>query len=117
VAGPGIDELFAGVPVAELGSALAWYERLVGRPPDLVPNDNEAAWQLADAGWIYVVGDAERAGNALLTLLVDDLDAHLAAVGERGIAVGAVETVPGAVRLAVITDPDGNRITVGQPLT
>ena len=36
--------------------------------------DNEAMWQVADRGWIYVVGDTNRAGNALLTLLVDDLE-------------------------------------------
>ncbi len=77
--------LFAGIPVAHRDAAAGWYERLVGRPPDLVPNDDEAAWRLTETGWIYIVVDADRAGSALHTLLVDDLDAFLAGLAERGI--------------------------------
>jgi predicted enzyme related to lactoylglutathione lyase len=112
-----ITHVFAGVAAADLDSALAWYERLVGRPPDLIPNENEAAWQLAEPGWIYLVADANRAGKALLTLLVDDLEDHVADLAQRGLATGAIETVPGVVRTAVITDPEGNRITFGEDLS
>ena len=79
---------FTGLPVADLVSALAWYERLAGRPPDLIPNESEAAWQLTDNAWLYVVHDAERAGKALLTVLVDDLDDRLAELTERGLRTG-----------------------------
>ena len=88
----------------------------MGRAPDMVPNDNEAAWQLTDTGWIYLVGDPDRAGNGLLTVLVDDLEAHVAGVEGRGLAIGPIETVPGVVKTAAITDPNGNRITFGAPL-
>ena len=108
--------VFAGMGVADHASARGWYERLFGRPPDLVPNENESAWQLSETGWIYVVGDAARAGRALLTLLVDDLDSHVAELRERGLAIGGIETIPGTVRTAGIDDPDGNRITFGEPL-
>jgi hypothetical protein len=64
-----------------------------------------------------VVGDTDRAGNALLTLLVDDLEAHVAALVERGISTGAINTVPGRYRKAVITDPEGNMITFGEDLS
>lgn len=30
-------------------------------------------WQLTEAGWLYLVADADRAGKALFTLLVNDL--------------------------------------------
>ena len=105
--------LFAGVPVADIVSARAWYERLLGRPPDLVPHSKEVAWQLAEAGWIYVVADAERAGTAFVTLVVDDLDAELATLAERGAEPGPI--AEGTVRKLEITDPDGNKITFGQP--
>jgi catechol 2,3-dioxygenase-like lactoylglutathione lyase family enzyme len=111
-----ITEVFSGIPVADYAAGRVWYERLTGRPPDMPVNDNECAWQLAGAGWMYVIGDAERAGNALLTVLVDDLDVHLAELADRGIEVGPVETIPGAVRSAWVTDPDGNRVQFGQPL-
>ena len=112
-----ITEVFAGIPVADYPSARAWYERLIGRPPAFLPHETEAVWNLlGPAGWIYVVLDPARAGNALITLLVDDLEAHIAELAGRGIAAAEIETIPGAVKTAAVTDPDGNRITFGQPL-
>jgi predicted enzyme related to lactoylglutathione lyase len=107
--------VFAAVPVTDLDAALGWYERVLGRPADLVPNQNEAAWQLTETGWIYVIGDAARAGNAVLTLLVDDLDDRIAALAARGLMIDGPEwEVPGSVRKAVITDPGGNTIALGE---
>ncbi|HEY8770534.1 MAG TPA: VOC family protein [Thermoleophilaceae bacterium] len=106
-------EVFSGIAVADIGLARAWYERLMSRPADMLPNDNEAAWQLAGHGWIYLVGDRERAGKALVTLLVDDLDAQLAGLAERGLEAGPIETLGNGVRKATIADPDGNTISFG----
>jgi len=116
-AGLTINVLFAGVPVAELHAALAWYERLLGGPPDLVPNESERVWRLTDGGWVYVVEDSERAGRGLLTLIVDDLDVHLAELGGRGIDAGEIEAISETTRKAVIVDPDGNRITLGEDVS
>jgi predicted enzyme related to lactoylglutathione lyase len=110
-----MNHVFAGIAVSDLDAGLAWWERLLGRPPDMRPNDDEACWQLTDSGWIYVVRDAERAGKGLVTVLVDDLDEHLAGVGERGIEVGPIKEIPGAVRSVWISDPEGNRIQFGEP--
>lgn len=110
-----IEHVFAGIPVADRDAAIGWYERLAGRPPDLIPNDSEAAWQLTDSSWIYIVADPARAGSALHTLLVDDLDGYLAELERRGVAAGAAETLGDGVRHSVIVDPDGNRLNVGQP--
>ncbi len=108
-----INQLFAGIAVADFHAALAWYERLLGRPPDIVASENEAMWEAANAGWIYVVGDIGRAGNAMLTLLVDNLEEHVAQLAERGLAVGTIDPVPGGHK-AVIFDPEGNTITFGE---
>lgn len=107
--------LFASIPVADRDAAVGWYERLTGRPPDLVPNEDEAAWRLTETGWIYVIADLDRAGSALHTLLVDDLDGFLAGLAERGIGAGPVEIIGNGVRRTIVTDPDGNRLQVGQP--
>jgi len=64
-----------------------------------------------------VVADRGRAGSALNTLLVEDLDRFLADLAERDIEAGRIETMGNGVRVAVVTDPDGNRIQVGQPPT
>lgn len=108
-----ITHLFAGIPTGNLAAALAWYERLLGRPPDRLPHEHEAVWQLVDDALIYVVLDPERAGRGLLTLIVDDIEAWADGVRGRGVAIGTIDEVPG-LRRTTITDPDGNRIQIGQ---
>jgi catechol 2,3-dioxygenase-like lactoylglutathione lyase family enzyme len=108
-------EVFAGIAVRDRDAAIEFYERLLGAPPTMLPNDDEAAWQLTDGGWVYVLRDPDRAGRAVVTLLVDDLDERLAAAAARGIELGPVETVADTVRTTWITDPDGNRVQIGQP--
>ncbi|MGH3534625.1 MAG: VOC family protein [Pseudonocardiaceae bacterium] len=56
------------------------------------------------------MADPLRAGNALLTMLVDDVDTRIAELVGRGIATGGVEAVNG-MRRTVVRDPDGNTIT------
>jgi hypothetical protein len=107
--------VFAGIPVADREAAVSWYELFAGAPPDLIPNSAEAAWQMTGTGWIYVIVDPARAGTALNTLLTDDLDSFIANLGERGIEAGLVETLGSGVRRTTVTDPDGNRLNVGQP--
>ena len=103
----GATNVFAGIPVSEFSAARAWYEQLFGRPADLVAHETDVAWQLTETGWVYVVEDAERAGRALVTVLVDDLDA-LELDGE-------IEIAEGKYRRTAVTDPEGNRITFAQP--
>lgn len=110
-----VQHVFTGIPVADFTSASAWYERLLGGPPDLRPHDTEAAWRLAgDLCWIYVVEDRDRAGSALLTVLVDDLDAKTADLAGRSITVEPAEPVGGMQRITV-HDADGNTITFAAP--
>ena len=105
---------FAGVATADYDAAAAWYERLLGRAPDMLPHAGEAAWQLTGEGWLYVVADAARAGGALLTLLVDDLDAHVAELARRELEPTRTETLAGIGRKAIFTDPDGNTVAFAQ---
>jgi predicted enzyme related to lactoylglutathione lyase len=109
-----INVLFAGIPVADLDAAIAWYERLLGASPDMTPNETERAWRLTAESWIYVVADPERAGKALVTVMVDDLDERLAGMRERGIDIGEIAEINERTRKAEIVDPEGNRIGFGQ---
>ncbi len=108
--------VFAGIPVADRDAAVRWYTRLFGKSPELLPNDDEAAWRVTDSGWVYVIVDPPRAGSAVNTLLVDDLDAFLGGLSERGVEAEPVEKLDGAVRRSCVSDPDGNRLKVGEPL-
>ncbi|MDP9344437.1 MAG: VOC family protein [Actinomycetota bacterium] len=112
-----VDAVFTGLAVADFPAARLFYEQLFGRAPDMLPTDGEAAWQVCGPAWVYVVEDAERAGRGLLTILVDDLDAQVAALAERGVTAGPVQRTPGVVARTRVTDPEGNAITFGQPLS
>lgn len=110
-----ITHVFAGIPTADFTRALAWYEDFFGRAPDRFAREDEAVWQLADTGLVYRVADDARAGRALVALIVDDLQQRIAELARRGIETDAIDTVSGMLRTK-LTDPDGNTITVGQPV-
>jgi predicted enzyme related to lactoylglutathione lyase len=106
-----VDVLFAGIAVADLDAAVEWYARLFGRPADIIVNDDEVMWGLADAAWLYLIRDENRAGHALVALSVADLDKTVADVAGRGIATGGIEIVGDAGRKASYLDADGNTLS------
>ncbi len=107
-----VEIAFTGVPVSALVIGQGFYERLFGRPAEVVVSDDEVMWRLAESAWLYVVVDGGRAGNVLATLSVGDLDATLAELGERGISPASVEVIEGAGRKATVPDPDGNSVAI-----
>jgi predicted enzyme related to lactoylglutathione lyase len=108
---PKVDVLFAGVPVTDLEAAIAWYSSVLGRGPDVPVNDDEVMWQCSQAGWLYLLRDAPRAGRAIVTLAVADLEAVVAEIGARGLTGSPIEKVGDAGRKANFADPDGNAVS------
>ena len=80
-----MEVLLSGVPVADFTSAIRWYERFLGRPADVVVKGDEVMWRIAPTGWLYVFEDSKRAGNALVSVSVSDLDGAVREISERGI--------------------------------
>lgn len=105
--------LFAGIPVIDFPAALAWYQQLFGSPPTFFATDTEAVWELAEHRWVYVEQRPERAGHAMHTILIDDLDAHVAQIAERGLEPAKHETYDNNVRKITYRDPDGNEFGLG----
>ena len=103
-----VDIVFTPIPVRQFGAALEWYRRLIGRAEDIVVHDEEVMWRFADAAWLYIVRDDERAGHALVTLCVADLEQALGDMESRGITGGPIEAIGEAGRKAAVTDLDGN---------
>ena len=99
-------------PVRDIETAVAWYERLLGRPADTRPMPSLADWHLTSGGWLQVFEDPERAGSSLLNLDVVELDKTLAEIAERGLTAGPVQTGGVRTRFAPVLDPDGNRVTL-----
>jgi predicted enzyme related to lactoylglutathione lyase len=106
-------DLFAGVPVSDYQRALAWYERLLGSEPAFLPNATEAVWELAEHRYLYIEELPERAGHALHTVFVDDLDERIDSISSRGIELASRETYGNGVRKVIYRDPDGNEVSFG----
>lgn len=110
-------DLYAGVPVLDKAAALEWFAIFFGRPAD-EDIGAEALWQISETAWIFVEEHADRAGRALLTLGVTDLDGFLARLAAHGIGHEPVETYGNGVRHVVVLDPDGNSLSLAEaPLT
>jgi catechol 2,3-dioxygenase-like lactoylglutathione lyase family enzyme len=104
--------LFAGIRVRDLAAARPWYERLLGEPA-FFPNDAEVVWTVAEERSLYILEDPDRAGDGLVTLFVDDLDARVAQIGSRGLEPAERETYSNGVRKVTYRDDDGNEVGFG----
>ncbi len=104
--------LFAGLRVRDFQAARLWYERLLGEPT-FFPHATEAVWTLAENRSVYVVEDADGAGNSVVTIFLDDLDARVAEIAARGIEPDERETYSSGTRKVIYRDPDGNELGFG----
>jgi predicted enzyme related to lactoylglutathione lyase len=107
-----IEVAFTGVPVSDLTRGQDFFERILGKPPDVLVNENEVMWQVAEAAWLYVVADPTRAGRALAAVSVPDLDGALEELAARGIEPSMIEQPGPSARKATIFDPDGNSVAI-----
>jgi predicted enzyme related to lactoylglutathione lyase len=109
-----MEVLFASLPVATFDAAIEWYERFFGRAADIIPNDDEAMWRVADNGWLYVINDPKRAGRTAVTISVGDLAEVIAALAHRGISAEPIEVVGDEGLKSNVQDPDGNVLSLIQ---
>jgi hypothetical protein len=79
----------------------------------MFPHEKECVWRLTPTSSIYVAQDSDRAGSALVTLALDDLDDHERRLREAGFAI-TEEARGAAPRRLVVRDIDGNRLVFFQ---
>ncbi len=105
--------LYSVVCVSDRVRALEWVEVFFGRPADEVMGEKHL-WQVGENAWVVVDERDERAGGAVITLGVTDLDDVLARLAAHGIAHEPVETYGNGVRHVVVLDPDGNSLSLAE---
>lgn len=104
--------LFAGLRVREFEATRSSYERLLGEPT-FFAHATEAVWTLAEDRSVYVAEHADGAGNSVVTIFVDDLDAHVDTIAARGLEPNERLTYSNGIRKAIYPDPDGNELGFG----
>lgn len=106
-------DLFGGISVSDYAAAVEWYTKLLGAPPSFLPNDIEAVWEVGEHQYLYIEVVPEHAGHAQHTLFVEDFEARIQAISERGIEPAKRETYENGVRHVTYYDPEGNEISYG----
>lgn len=104
-----VKNVLASVPVKDLSSAKAWYERLLGRPADSTPMPELAEWKFEGGGWLQVYQGPERAGGGSVTLVVENMDRTLRDLEDLGIDTSA-QGSGAETRTVMVKDPDGNSL-------
>jgi hypothetical protein len=82
--------MFAGIPVADYAAAPKWYQRVLGSPA-FFPHETEAV---------------QHAGHAMSTVFVDNLDAVVAQIADRGLEPAKRETCSNGVCKITYRDED-----------
>jgi catechol 2,3-dioxygenase-like lactoylglutathione lyase family enzyme len=110
-----IRNAIASLAVRDLDAALAWYEKLLGRPADSRPMAELGEWKFERGGWLQVYQGAERAGSGSVTLTVTSLEEQVSAIRDAGMDPGE-PIISEKVKVAMIRDPDGNSIAFAEAL-
>lgn len=106
---------------SDLDRAIAFYEKVLGF--ELFLRSEELSWAKLRSpanGVVIGIGLSEKSeGSGTLTLNfgVSDIEFTRRLLEDRGVKFnGETMTIPGVVKLADFTDPDGNRIRLAQGL-
>lgn len=113
-----VHEVTMQVRVLDFARGRAWYEALLEPPPDFVPHEDFAEWELVPGVWLQVVQGEPARHQGPLRLGVDNLERERDRVVERltvpPFGIHQRRGVP--VRWATFEDPWGNRVGLFQPL-
>jgi hypothetical protein len=104
-----LTSVVAVLPVVDHAGAVAWYQKWIGRAPDVEPMEGVAEWQVAENAWIQVSADPTPAGKSTVVVGVVDIDTQRADCAAAGVTIGDVDDY-GFIKTAEAIDPAGNKI-------
>jgi predicted enzyme related to lactoylglutathione lyase len=109
---------FVGYPVTNLKRARQFYEGVLGLKPTREFGDENAAWIEYDLGphTLAITNGAPdwrpSSGGGSAGLEVEDFQSAVKAIKQSGAQFRLEATETPACHMAVVTDPDGNSITI-----
>ena len=116
-----VPEITASMGVTEIDRSIAWYQEVLGF--SLLYKAEEIGWcELTTHMPGVNVGLSEnrevvQGGGATNVWSVSDIEAAKAHLDMHGVKQdGAIQTIPGLVRLLTFFDPDGNAMMFAQSL-
>lgn len=103
---------------ADPAALSAWYRDCLG-----LDADDSGVWQQETGPTVFATFESEtdyfgsRSQGTMLNFRVRDLDAMLAQLRAKGADVDSeIQEMPGIGRFGWVTDPEGNRVELWQPV-
>lgn len=109
-----IQGVYAAPATTDIKKAEEFYSYLFGREADDSPMARLIQWRDVAGANIQVFEDRDTAGSGRLTIVVPDMADARNALKKIGVALLG-ESQGDYGRIAQISDPDGNRITLAEP--
>jgi glyoxylase I family protein len=102
--------------VGDADTGLAFYRDVLGMTPLPRPDFGPGHWLDAGGQQVHLMeSDQPSPAANHFAIKVDDIDAAVSELRERGVEVNQVPLVPGAGRQAFLHDPFGNFLELNQP--
>lgn len=111
-------EMTVQVRVGDYEEGVRFYQRLLRRPPDFIPHEDFAEWELMPGYWLQVAKGEPAPGSGPLRLGVRDIRKERERViAELGVEVTPIYTREGVpIAWCTFSDPWGNRLGFFQEL-
>lgn len=106
------------VRTGDFAAGLAWYERLLGRPPDVETHGEIARWEVMPYCWLQVAGGAPAPGFGPLRIGSANIETDRDRVVDAlGVAVTEIRRIEGVLAWCDFDDPFGNHLGLFQDLS
>ena len=109
-----IQGIYAAIAAADMAASEDFYTKLFGRGPDDRPMDNLIQWRNVAGANIQVFVSPANAGASLATIVVPDMDEARTTLSAAGISLSEAQQGDYG-RIAHVSDPAGNKITLAEP--
>jgi catechol 2,3-dioxygenase-like lactoylglutathione lyase family enzyme len=109
-----IQGMYAALATASMEKAERFYTLLFGREPDDRPMDGLIQWRNVAGANIQIFHNKENAGSGRITIVVPEMGRARRSLEGMGVEL-ADESTGDYGKIAQLTDPDGNLITLAEP--
>ncbi len=109
-------EATIGVTVRSMPAARVWYERLLGKPPELEPVPGVIEFRVGET-WLQLEEGQVGSGGWVFRMGVQSLEQERTRLTRLGITIGETVRVPGVIQFCDFKDPDGNSLSLYELLT
>jgi predicted enzyme related to lactoylglutathione lyase len=111
-----IDGLTLQIGVADMSQAREFYDRLFGREPDFIANEDFQEYETSTGVWCQLTTKLAPGETRRIRFGVYDVATARESLLADGLEVGEIETLPGVVSYCDFPDPWGNKLGLYEDL-